>query len=147
MSQKPSGCTTQTDKALLANFGGTAFGDIALVPGPWMKHPRGIRDVAEWYMSTVSRRDYVYQVFEKQCEIGLANLAKIYDVVGDRAAAVFITGTDFGTQAGPFISPKSYRSLFMPFHQAGQCLGAPAHRLEDLYPLVRLGRGADPAVH
>ena len=109
--------TTQTDKALLASFGGTAFGDIALVPGPWMKYPKGIRDVAEWYMSTVSRRDYIYQVFEKQCEIGLANLAKIYDVVGDRAAAVFITGTDFGTQTGPFISPKSYRSLYMPFHK------------------------------
>jgi hypothetical protein len=107
-----------TDKAILANFGGTAFGDIALVPGPWMKHPKGIRDVAEWYMSTVSRRDYVYQIFERQCEIGLANLEKIYSVVGDRASAVFVTGTDFGTQTGPFISPRAYRSLFMPFHQA-----------------------------
>ena len=109
---------TQTGKALLANFGGTAFGDIALVPGPWMKHPKGIRDVAEWYMSTVSRRDYVYKVFEKQCEIGLANLSRIYAEVGNRVAVVFITGTDFGTQTGPFISPKSYRSLFMPFHKA-----------------------------
>jgi len=106
-----------TDKAILANFGGTAFGDIALVPVPWIKHPRGIRDVAEWYMSTASRRDYVYQVFERQCEIGLANLEKIYSVVGNRVSAVFITGTDFGTQNGPFISPRSYRSLFMPFHK------------------------------
>ena len=56
---RPSGCRTRTDKAILANFGGTAFGDIALVPAPWLKHPRGIRDVAEWYMSTASRRDYV----------------------------------------------------------------------------------------
>jgi hypothetical protein len=108
---------TQTDKAVLGNFGGTAFGDIALVPVPWIKHPRGIRDVAEWYMSTSSRRDYVYKVFERQCEIGLANLEKIYAVVGNRVTAVFVTGTDFGTQAGPFISPKSYRNLFMPFHK------------------------------
>jgi hypothetical protein len=108
---------TQTDKAILASFGGTAFGDIALVPGPWMKHPKGIRDVAEWYMSTVSRRDYVYTVFEKQCETGLANLAKIYPVVDDRVTAIFLTGTDFGTQTGPFISPKAYRSLYMPFHK------------------------------
>jgi hypothetical protein len=106
----------ETDKAILANFGGTAFGDIALVPATWLKHPRGIRDIAEWYMSTVSRRDYVLRVFERQCEIGLANLEKIYQVVGDRVAAVFVTGTDFGTQSGPFISPKAYRSLFMPFH-------------------------------
>jgi hypothetical protein len=107
----------ETDKAILANFGGTAFGDIALVPAVWLKHPRGIRDIAEWYMSTVSRRDYVLRVFERQCAIGLANLEKIYQVVGDRVAAVFVTGTDFGTQSGPFISPKAYRSLFMPFHR------------------------------
>jgi hypothetical protein len=106
---------TQTDKAILANFGGTAFGDIALVPAPFLKHPKGIRDVAEWYMSTVSRRDYVYEVFERQCEIGIANLEKIFGVVGNKVSAVFVTGTDFGTQTGPFISPKAYRELYMPF--------------------------------
>ena len=108
---------TQSDKAILANFGGTAFGDIAMVPAPNLKHPKGIRDVAEWYMSTISRRDYVYEVFERQCEIGIANLEKIYQVVGDKVNAVFVTGTDFGTQNGPFISPKAYRSLYMPFHK------------------------------
>ncbi|NPV08348.1 MAG: methyltransferase, partial [Anaerolineae bacterium] len=35
-----------TDRATIANFGGTGFGDIALVPAPWLKHPKGIRDVA-----------------------------------------------------------------------------------------------------
>ena len=107
-----------TDKAIVGNFGGTAFGDIALVPAPWMKHPKGIRDVAEWYMSTVARRDYIYKVFERQCEIGIANLEKIYKVVGDRVSVVFVTGTDFGAQHGSFISPKSYRDLFKPFHVA-----------------------------
>jgi uroporphyrinogen-III decarboxylase len=32
-------------------------------------------------------------------------------------AAVFITGTDFGMQTGPFISPKTYRALYQPFHK------------------------------
>lgn len=107
----------ETDKAILANYGGTAFGDIALVPAPWLKVPKGIRDVEEWYISTVSRRDYVYQVFERQCEIGIENLQKIYDVVGNKVDAVFVSGTDFGTQQGPFISKKSYQQLFKPFHQ------------------------------
>jgi uroporphyrinogen-III decarboxylase len=31
--------------------------------------------------------------------------------------AAFVTGTDFGTQRGPFISPKAYRDLFQPFHK------------------------------
>jgi hypothetical protein len=106
----------ETDKAILANFGGTAFGDIALVPAPWLKHPKGIRDVEEWYVSTVSRPQYVYRVFERQCEIALANLEKIYRVVGDRVTAVFTTGTDFGMQTGPFIAPMTYRKLFKPFN-------------------------------
>lgn len=108
---------TQTDKAILASFGGTAFGDIALVPAMWLKDPRGIRDVQEWYVSTAIRRDHVYKIFERQCEIALANLAKIHAVVGDRVTAIFVTGTDFGAQTGPFISPKSYRDLYQPFHR------------------------------
>ena len=107
----------ESDRAILANFGGTAFGDIALVPAPWLKNPKGIRDVAEWYMSTISRFDYVYELFRRQCDLALANLAKIYDAVGDRVSAVFITGTDFGTQNGPFISPTAYRKLYQPFHR------------------------------
>ncbi len=108
---------TTTDKAILANFGGTAFGDIALVPATWLKHPRGIRDVAEWYMSTITRRDYVWQVFERQCEIALANLERIHAVVGEKVAGVFVSGTDFGAQTCSFIAPKTYRQLYQPFHK------------------------------
>jgi hypothetical protein len=107
-----------TDRAIVANYGGTGFGDIALVPGPWLKHPKGIRDVEEWYVSTVARRDYVLKVFEGQRDIALANLAKIAEVVGNRVAVVMLTGTDFGTQRGPFISPQTYRDLYQPFHKA-----------------------------
>ena len=107
----------ESDRAILANFGGTAFGDIALVPAPWLKNPKGIRDVAEWYMSTITRFDYIYEVFRRQCDIALANLTKIYDAVGDRVSVVYITGTDFGTQNGPFISPATYRQLYEPFHR------------------------------
>jgi hypothetical protein len=108
---------TQTDKAVLANFGGTAFGDIALVPGPWLKHPKGIRDVEEWYVSTLTRRDFIYKIFERQGKIGIKNLEKIHRVVGNRVTAVFLSGTDFGQQTGPFVSPKAYRDLFKPFNK------------------------------
>jgi hypothetical protein len=107
---------SETDKAILANFGGTAFGDIALVPAPWLKNPKGIRDVEEWYVSTALRRDYIYEVFDRQCDIALGNLDKLAQAVGDRVSAIFVTGTDFGTQKGPFMSNHAYRDLFMPFH-------------------------------
>jgi hypothetical protein len=105
-----------TGRGVIAGFSGTAFGDIALVPGPFLKHPKGIRDVAEWYMSTRSRRHYVHAVFEKQCEIALGNLDKIYAVVGDRVDAVFVCGTDFGTQTSAFCSVPTFRDLYSPYY-------------------------------
>lgn len=109
---------TATDKAIFANFGGTSFGDIATVPGVQLKYPRGIRDIEEWYISTVSRTDHVHRIFERQCEIALQNWEQIYQRVGDKVSVVFVTGTDFGTQQGLFIAPDSYRRLFFPFHRA-----------------------------
>ena len=96
---------------------GTAFGDIALVPAPFLKHPKGIRDITEWYISTKARREYVWQVFEKQCEYALDNLNTLIDLFGDVVQVALITGTDFGTQRGPFISIPAYRDLFQPFHK------------------------------
>jgi hypothetical protein len=90
---------------------GTAFGDIAMVPAPWMKHPRGIRDISEWYVSTKTRRSYVWKVFEKQLEHGLNNLKTLIDLFGEVVQVALITGTDFGTQRGLFISVQAYRDL------------------------------------
>jgi hypothetical protein len=100
---------TATDKAICAGLPGTAFGDIALVPVPWIKYPKGIRDIEESYVATASRLDFVREVFERQCEIALANLSRIYQAVGNRIAAVWTTGADFGMQNGPFISPNRLR--------------------------------------
>jgi hypothetical protein len=109
--------SSNTEFAIVYSMPGTSFGDIAVVPGPGLKDPSGIRAVEEWYVSTAIRRDYVYEVFERECEIGLANLARVKEAAGDRIEVIFITGTDFGTQRGPFISPDVYRELFMPFHR------------------------------
>jgi hypothetical protein len=105
----------QTDQALVMVLGGMAFGDIALVPGPMLKSPKGIRDMTEWYMSTVSRQDYVRAIFERQCEIALQNLPKIYAAVGNRVCVAWVSGTDFGAQNACFISPKAFRSLYKPY--------------------------------
>jgi hypothetical protein len=106
-----------TGRAVMANFGGTAFGDIALVPGPFMKNPRGIRDISEWYMSTSSRRDYIHSIFDRQCEVAIANLHKIHNAVGDQVDAVFLCGTDFGTQTSTFCSVATLRELYFPYYK------------------------------
>ncbi len=106
-----------TGRAVMATFGGTAFGDIALVPAPFLKHPKGIRDIEEWYISTVTRQDYIHRVFEKQAEIALANLARIKRAVGGRVDAVFICGTDLGTQQSQFCSVETFRNLYFPYYK------------------------------
>jgi hypothetical protein len=106
-----------TDYAIVYSFSGTSFNDIGNVPAPELKDPKGIRDVEEWYVSTITRRDYVFEVFEHQCETGLANLARVRDAVDNRIDVIKITGADFGTQRGPLISPDFYRDMLKPFHK------------------------------
>jgi uroporphyrinogen-III decarboxylase len=106
-----------TGRAVMANFGGTAFGDIALVPGPFLKHPKGIRDVAEWYMATSNRREYIHSIFDRQCEIAIGNLKRIHAAVGDAVDAVFICGTDFGSQTSAFCSARTFRELYFPYYR------------------------------
>jgi hypothetical protein len=104
-----------TDKAICFSFGDGNFGDVAAVMATWMKHPKGIRDMEEWFISTAIRPDYIRNVFERQCEIALANLEKVYEVLGDRISIVQTSGNDFGMQTGPLTSPKAYRDLYKPF--------------------------------
>lgn len=107
----------QTGRGIIASFGGTALGDIALVPAMQLKNPRGIRDVSEWYMSLLMRRDYIHQVFEKQVEIALTNLQKLHETLGDIPDAVFICGTDFGTQDSQFCSIDDFMELYSPYYK------------------------------
>jgi len=104
-------------RGVVAGVPGTAFGDIALVPAPFLKHPKGIRDISEWYMSTAIRQDYVHAIFEKQCEVALQNLALVKEATGDVIDVVFICGTDFGTQTSQFCSTDAYEELYAPYYK------------------------------
>ena len=107
----------RTGRAVMATFGGLAFGDIALVPAPFLKHPKGIRDIEEWYVSTLTRQPYIHEVFEKQCVVAIENLMKIHKRIGELVNAVFICGTDFGTQWSTFCSVDTYNDLYHPYYK------------------------------
>ncbi len=118
LQQRADALHKGTTRAIIGNFGMGSFGDIAFVPGTSIPHPKGIRAVADWYMATVLYPDYVRGIFQRQLEIVMRNLELYKQAVGDRIAAIFISGTDFGSQKGSFISPQAYRDLFKPFHKA-----------------------------
>jgi len=108
---------SETDRALFCTFDGLTFGDVALVPAPFLKEPKGIRDIEEWYVSLIMRPDYIKAVFEQQAEIAVENLKRLHNAVGDKISVIQTNGTDFGTQNGPFCSPDQYRDLFLPYQQ------------------------------
>jgi hypothetical protein len=102
---------------IVATLGGTALGDIALVPAIQLKDPKGIRGVEEWYISTLIREDFVREIYEKQTEIALENLRQFHKVIGEKIDIAFICGTDFGTQNSTFCSPETYARVWLPYYK------------------------------
>lgn len=107
----------QTDDVVMGNLGGTAFGDIALVPGPQLREPKGIRDITEWYISIVSRPEVLHEIFEYELDYALQNLKKMHDVLGETIQVAYICGTDFGTQKGPFCANEVFREVYQPYYK------------------------------
>ena len=107
----------ETDYAIIANFGGGAFGDVAILPGAFLKAPKGIRRMEDWLMAHILYPDYIKEVFSMQLETALKNLEILKQAVGDRVCAITISGTDFGTQNSEFMSVEQYRDIYKPFHE------------------------------
>jgi len=108
---------SNTDRAISTGFPGTAFGDVFLVPAPFLKDPKGIRDVEEWYISTVTRQDLIKEIFDRQAEIAVENLKLLYQAVGEKVQVVLICGTDLAAQESLFCSPQTYEELYAPYHK------------------------------
>jgi hypothetical protein len=115
--KKEINSVSDESKAVVASFGGTALGDIALVPAIGMKDPKGIRGVEEWYISTLTREDFVKEIFDRQTDIAIENLILLKNAVGDKVNVVFTCGTDFGTQNSTFCSPETYDRVWLPYYR------------------------------
>jgi len=106
---------TETDYAIIGALGGGGLGDAAWLPGPTIKHPKGIRRFEDWMMAMVAYPDYVEEIFAMQTEVMMKNLEIYKQAVGDKIQVVYISGTDFGTQNGLFLSLATFRKLFKPY--------------------------------
>jgi len=104
-------------KAVVASLGGTALGDIALVPAINLKNPKGIRGVEEWYISTLIREDFIKEIYDRQTNMAIENLKLLYEVIGNKIDVVFTCGTDFGTQNSTFCSPETYDRIWLPYYK------------------------------
>jgi hypothetical protein len=104
-------------KAVVASLGGTALGDIALVPAINLKDPKGIRGVEEWYISTLIREDFIKEIYDRQTDIAIENLRLLSEVIGNKIDVVFTCGTDFGTQNSTFCSTETYDRVWLPYYK------------------------------
>jgi len=105
-----------TSLGLIGRLDGGSLGDIGIIPGPTLVNPHGIRDPIEWYIAHKTHPEYIKDIFAYQTEVALQNAALFWESVGSRVEAVVVSGTDFGTQRGEFISPDLFRSLYKPFY-------------------------------
>lgn len=100
--------------AVITHLNGTCLGDIALAPAPFLKHPKGVRGVALWYMTVAANPEFVAEVFGRQVEIAIGNLEKLRDIAGDVIDVVVVCGTDFGTQESAFCSLATFDEIWLP---------------------------------
>lgn len=95
--------------------GGTCLADHSMIAGPMLTAPKGIRKLEDFYMVTAGDPDTVEEIFEKETDIGIQNLKKIHDAIGDSIDVLHICGTDLGTQKSLFYSKNTVSELWMPY--------------------------------
>lgn len=109
--------TNETDFGLIYNGALLSIGDFAVIPGPSVKDPRGIRDLPEFMMAHYLNPSYVHEIFEMHLEAALQNARLLYEACGNKIQAVYISGTDFGLQRGPYMAPECFREFYKPVYK------------------------------
>lgn len=116
IEEKVNDLWNNTDYAIYGGLGGAGLGDASWLAAPHIPHPKGIRNLQDWYMAQLMEPQYIMDVFGLQTEVMLKNLEIYKQAVGEKICAVSISGTDFGTQNGPFMSIDTFRKLFKPYY-------------------------------
>jgi hypothetical protein len=117
MEDRASHLYDDTEFGLIGSIALAGLGDFAFIPGPGVKEPKGIRDLTEFMIAYYTMPQYIHDLFGFQTEIGLKNAKLTYEAVGDKIQAIMVSGTDFGTQNGPYMSLESYRTFYKPYHK------------------------------
>ena len=105
-----------TGYGMIYNGALCGIGDFALVPGPHVKNPKGIRDLQEFMMVHHIDPDYIHDLYEFQLEVALKNAKLLFQAVGNKIQSVYISGTDFGLQRGPYMSLEAFQEFYKPIY-------------------------------
>ncbi len=103
-----------TDYGIVLNAEYNGIGAHTMVFGPCCKRTPGIRSYSEWLAAHLMFPEYIEELFDAWSDICISNLKLLYQAVGDKPQAVFLSSTDFGTQRGEVISRDVFRELYFP---------------------------------
>lgn len=117
MEEKCNYYYNETEYGIVYSGAIASLGDFALIPGPNVKHPEGIRDLTEFMMAASLCPDYIHELFEMHTEYAIKNAELIYQACGDKIQAIYVSGADFGIQTGPYMSIDCYREFYKPYHK------------------------------
>jgi uroporphyrinogen-III decarboxylase len=106
-----------TDYAVVADLNPAGFGGFVAMVAPHVGRPGGIRNPEEFWMSYLTRRNHIQDIFAHQHELQMKNLEMYRQALADRIDVIIMCKTDFGAQSGPLIAPATYRDLFKPLHR------------------------------
>lgn len=104
LRQRTLALRAQTDRALVVVAGCNLF--------EWGTF---LRRMDNFLIDLASDHAQVERLLDALMEKHLATLEKVCQAVGD-VADILRFGDDLGTDAGPFMAPKTYRKLFKPRH-------------------------------
>lgn len=106
-----------TDYGLVYSSNLAALGDFAIIPGPNVKYPKGLRDLPDFMMAHSICPEYIHEVLDMHLEAGLENAKRIFKACGNKIQVMCVSGTDFGTQNGPYMSLDVFREFYKPRYQ------------------------------
>ncbi|MDF2613394.1 MAG: hypothetical protein K0S71_1180 [Clostridia bacterium] len=104
-----------TDYGIFGHGSFMSLGDFCPLPGPGLEKTKGIRKPEDWIVAHYQYPEYVKETYEFQLEMALKNLELYKQAVGNKVQAIFISGTDFGTQRCEMISRDFFREFYKPY--------------------------------
>jgi len=106
-----------TEYAIASVLTPNSINDFAHLPAPFLKHTPGIRQVEEFLVSHYTHPDYIRDLHEMHVETAIKNMERYHQAVGDRVQVMIMSGADYGTQNGLFMSRDMFMEFVLPYQK------------------------------
>jgi uroporphyrinogen decarboxylase len=70
--------------------------------------------ITDWLCRLLTEPDYAFSLLQATAERAIENIRVYLQAVGKFIDAIFMSGTDWGTQKGELISPATFKELYVP---------------------------------